>query len=90
MARKLKGKNVAKLKPEQKAKMEKTLERMDKVREEDTVRLRKKVEANIAAYEDRLKKVDAYIKDAEIKKMRIEGALFSLKELLTNATENKS
>jgi len=80
--RKLKGKNADKLKPEQKAKMEKTLERMDATREQDTVRLRTKIQANINEYVSRLKKIDEFIQDAEIKKMRIEGAVVALKELL--------
>ena len=86
--RKLKGKNAAKLKPEQKAKMEKTLERMDKTREQDSIRLRTKIESNIKEYVARLKKIDEFIQDAEIKKLRIEGAIVSLRELLN--PENKA
>jgi len=88
--RKLKGKNAAKLKPEQLSKMNKTLDRMEKGREEDTVRLRKKIEDNIKAYENKLQQAEAYLKDIQAKKMRIEGALYSLKELLKNDSPNKS
>lgn len=88
--RKLKGTNVDKLKPEQKAKMEKTLERMDKIVNEDSVRLRTKAETSIKDYENRLRILTQQIEDAKIKKLRIEGAIYSLKELLTNDSEAKS
>ena len=95
--RKLKGKNVENIKPEQKEKMKKTLQRMDKVREEDNQVLRSKINQNIKEYKERLKRADinitnirANLKQAEDVKLRIEGAIFSLEEILNNDSESKS
>lgn len=97
MARKLKGKNAEKLKGSKKEKMEKTLKRMDKVRKEDTIRLRIRIEEKIKSHEVEIVKAAGYreslnkkiesIKEMELK---LEGAVISLKEILNNAIETES
>jgi len=91
---KLKGKNSKKLKGNTKAKMEKTLKKMEETRKNDTINLRaqidKKIEVLIAErekatnYKDTLNK-----KIIEIDKMslRIDGAIVALKELVQNDTD---
>lgn len=97
MARKLKGKNAERLKGDNKEKMEKTRKRMDKLREEDDIRLRHKLEQKVKALEAevakanaieiQLKKKQEYLRDA---KLKLEGAIISLKEVLNNDSETKA
>ena len=78
----LKGKNVKNLKPEQKKKMEDTLERMDKTREEDTKRLRHIIQDKIKIHEVEVEKAITFIKQMQVMKLKNEGAIISLKEIL--------
>lgn len=93
----LKGKNVKRLKPEQKKKMEETLERMNKTRDKDTRRLRVKIEEAIKASIEEVKKADNYIaaltskiQETQNMKLRNEGVIISLGEILKNDTEDKN
>lgn len=95
--RKLKGKNSKNLPPKKKKKMEETLERMDKIREEDNVILRKAIESKIRFCSGELKKADDYIATLKSKiqetqnmRMRNEGAILSLGEILENDIANKN
>lgn len=97
MARKLKGKNAEKLKLKQRKKMEKTLERMDKIREDDNIRLRTKIEEKVKAHEAEIVKAKGYIESLNKKiesikdmKLKLEGAIISLQEILNNASETES
>ena len=95
--RKLKGKNVERLKPKQKAKMEKTLKRMDNAREQDNVILRKAIEEKIRFSHGEIKKADEHITLLKQKiqetfnmKIRNEGAILSLGEILKNDTQGNN
>lgn len=97
MARKLKGKNVAKLKVDKKKKMEKTLKRMDEVRKEDSMRLRTQIEEKIKIHKEDIVKADGYMESLNKKidsmkdmKLKLEGAIISLQEILNNASETKT
>ncbi len=79
---KLKGKSVKRLKPEQKKKMEETLERMDKTREEDTKRLRHIIQDKIKIHKVEVQKAVTFIKKMQDMKLRNEGAIISLQEIL--------
>jgi len=92
--RKLKGKNAEKINLEKKDKMEKTLARMDKVREEDSINLRNAIEAKIIQHEGELKATEQVIESYNLKKqeatkvkLKLEGAIISLKEILNNDIE---
>jgi hypothetical protein len=99
MAKQLKGKNAEKLKGKKKDKMKKTLKRMDKVRKDDGIRIRTLIEEKIKFHKADIVKADNFIKDSTQKiesvkaaKLKIEGALISLQEILNNANvaESKS
>ena len=95
--RKLKGKNSKKLKPEKKKKMEKTLKRMDKIRNDDSIRLRTKIEERIKLHQVEVLKADNFIRESnqkiesvKVAKLRLEGAIISLQEVLKNDTESNA
>lgn len=97
MARKLKGTNVARLKKGQKQKMQKTLNRMDKSRKDDSLRLKTKIEIAIEKHTQEIVKLHGYAKSLNDKlesvkdmKLKLEGAIISLKDILNNDTESKS
>ena len=97
MAKKLRGKNAERLKNPQKNKMEKTLKRMEKSRKEDSVRLRTKIEQQIIKHKADILKADVFIKEenkkietVRVMKLKLEGAIISLQEILINDTESKS
>ena len=97
MARKLKGKNVARLKKDTKKKMEKTLKRMDKIREKDSIRLRTAIESKIKLHQTDIIKADDFIdtsskkiESIKVMKLKLEGAVISLQEILNNATKTES
>lgn len=92
--RKLKGKNVGKLKPEQKEKLEKTLKRMDEAREQDSKRLRDLIKEKIETHKKEVQIANTYIDTTNKKirevievKLRNEGAILSLGEILKNASK---
>lgn len=97
LKRKLKGKNVARLKKDDRKKREKTLKRMDKIRNDDSIRLRTKIENKIKFHQAEVLQADNFIKEqsqkiesVRIAKLRIEGALISLKDILNNANDAAS
>jgi len=97
MARKLKGKNAEKLKGDKKKKMQKTLKRMDNNREIDNTRLRTKIELQIDKHKADIEKADSYIEESnqkvetvKVMKLKLEGAVISLKEILNNDTESNT
>ena len=97
MARELKGTNSKKLKGKKKDKMVKTLKRMDKNREDDNTRLRHKLQEQISKHKADVVKADNFIKESNqklysfrISKFKIEGAIISLQEILSNETEPDS
>lgn len=97
MARKLKGKNAEKLKGNNKEKMEKTLKRMDKTRKDDSIRIRTLIEEKIKIHQEDMIKADNFIKESTQKiesvrtaKLKIEGALISLQDILNNANATES
>ena len=86
---KLKGKLVEKLKPEVKAKMTKTLERMTQIRESDTIRLRQQITEKLKwLVEERQKGILAQkqhtqqIVDLDKQLLQIEGAILVLESLV--------
>jgi len=92
---KLKGVNVKKLPADKKKKMEETLKRMEQIRLEDTIRLRRVAEENIKTYKERIDKVtkrkqqlQEEFNELTILEYKLEGALIALSKLLntTNAT----
>ena len=97
MAKKLKGVNAKRLKNPQKKKMEKTLKRMDKIRNDDSIRLRTKIEERIKFHQAEVLKADNFIRETsqkiesvKVAKLRIEGAIISLQEVLKNDTESNT
>ena len=97
MAKKLRGKNAERLKNPQKKKMEKTLKRMDKIREEDNTRLRTKIKEQINKHKVDVAKADGFILEenkkietVKVMKLKLEGAIISLQEVLNNDTESNT
>jgi len=95
MARKLKGKNAEKIKTDKKEKMEKTLKRMDDVREKDNVNIRDLITKKLAAYAQEREKAAQYItklkgqiQQLEVQKLKIDGALISLNEVLKESSKD--
>jgi hypothetical protein len=91
---KLKGKNAARLKKEDKAIKEKTLKRMDKIRNDDSIRLRHKIQEQLSKHKAEVLKADNFIKEQsqkiesiKVAKLRLEGAIISLQEILNNEIE---
>ena len=94
---KLKGKNVARLSKNEKSKREKTLKRMNKSRKDDSNRLRTKIEERIKFHQAEVLKADNFIRESsqkiesvKVAKLRIEGAIISLQEVLKNDTESNA
>ena len=94
---KLKGKNVARLSKNEKSKREKTLKRMNKIRKDDSIRLRTKIEERIKFHQAEVLKADNFIRESsqkiesvKVAKLRIEGAIISLQEILKNDTESNT
>lgn len=97
MAKKLKGVNAKRLKNPQKKKMEKTLKRMDKIRNDDSIRLRTKIEEQINKHKVDVAKADGFILEenkkietVKVMKLKLEGAIISLQEVLNNDTESNT
>lgn len=97
MAKQLRGKNAERLKGVTKEKMEKTLKRMDKSREEDSIRLRTKIENQINKHKADVAKADGFILEenkkietVKVMKLKLEGAIISLQEVLNNDTESNA
>ena len=97
MAKKLRGKNAERLKKPQKKKMEKTLKRMNKIRKDDSIRLRTKIEERIKFHQAEVLKADNFIRESnqkiesvKVAKLRLEGAIISLQEILKNDTESNA
>ena len=97
LKRKLKGKNVARLKKEDRQKKEKTLKRMDKIRNDDSIRLRTKIEEQINKHKVDIGKADVFILEenkkvetVKVMKLKLEGAIISLQEVLNNDTESNT
>ncbi len=97
LKRKLKGKNAARLKKEDRERKERTLKRMDKIRNDDSVRLRTKIEEKIKFHQAEALQADNFIREqsqkiesVRIAKLRIEGAIISLKDILNNANDATS
>lgn len=95
MARKLKGKATEKLKSDKKEKMEKTLKRMDVVREIDNVNIRDLITKKLSEYAKEREKADQYIikfkgqvQQLEAQKLKIDGALISLNEVLKESSKD--
>lgn len=93
--RELKGTNAKRLKGDTKVKMEKTLERMDKIRNDDSIRLRTRIEEQINKHKADVAKADGFILEenkkietVKIMKLKLEGAIISLQEVLNNDTES--
>ena len=94
---KLKGKNVARLKKDEREKREKTLKRMDKGKNDDSIRLRTKIEQQISKHKADILKADGFIQEenkkietVRVMKLKLEGAIISLKEILNNDTESNT
>lgn len=95
--RKLKGKNSENIKDEKKVKMEKTLERMDKVRENDNENLRDSITQRLKWINEQktkgLELIEKYKKEIEMLKVKIyklQGAEVTLMEILKPEKENNS
>lgn len=91
---KLKGKNSEKIKPAKKQKMEKTLKRMEETRKKDTDNLRAritgKIEYLVAERQKAIEAIEKYKKniiELEGLGLKIDGALVTLKELVSNDTD---
>lgn len=89
MSMKLTGTNVKKLPQKTRKKMEKTLERMEQTRNEDSVRMRQKAEEALKYYNENMVKANQVektlllqLEDIRVKKMRTEGAIVALQRLL--------
>lgn len=86
---KLKGKNVEKIPSSKKKKMEKTLKKMEETRVKDSINMRVLVNGKLEHLNEEDKKLISLIKIYEDKliefknlKLKIEGAIISLKEIL--------
>lgn len=93
---KLKGEVVKKIPKEKKEKMEKTLERMNKVREEDSMFLRDKLNEKLKWLEEQRQKGTEAIKKIDLQQqtllqqkqslttqiLKIDGAILTLKDIL--------
>jgi len=86
---KLKGNNAKRLRPEQKKKMEETLDRMQKTRETDSKNLRTTIEAKLKwAEAEKAKGINA-LENIQKQILKINGAILVLKELLAPKKEEK-
>ncbi|MHA1754546.1 MAG: hypothetical protein ACTSYR_03405 [Candidatus Odinarchaeia archaeon] len=88
---KLKGKNSKKLKDEDRKKKEKTLKRMEETRAIDSSNLRAQINKKIEVLVGEKKKATTHIENFKDKiieleelSLRIDGALVTLKELVSN------
>ena len=100
---KLKGKNSKKIPKEQKKKMEKTLKRMKKVREDDSMYLRDEMQKKLMWLNaerqkgvNGVKAIDAQKANLENQKqtlikqiLKIDGAIITLKDILDPKKESK-
>jgi hypothetical protein len=93
---KLKGNASKKLKPKQKVKMEKTLEKMQKVRKDDSIHLREIIKDKLEwAKQERTKAIQTInkhqetINDLKAQLLKIEGAILCLNDILNPEPEEK-
>ena len=92
----LKGKVVDRLKPEVKAKMTKTLERMTQIREADTIRLRQQITEKLKwLFEERQRGLTArqqhtqQIEELDRQLLRLDGAVLVLESLVLDNQKKK-
>jgi ABC-type transporter Mla subunit MlaD len=89
----LKGKSAKKIPAAKKTKMDKTLKRMEETRQKDSTALRTVITNKLVVLKGEEKKAEEAIqatkkktKDLEDLKLKIEGAIISLQEVLQNET----
>lgn len=86
---KLKGRNAARIKPKKKVKMQKTLNKMQKVRKEDSLNLRDIAEGKLKwAIEERERGLSAN-KKIQIQIHKLDGIITVLEEILGKNIEEK-
>ena len=93
---KLKGQNASRQKPETKKKMEKTLAKMQKSREDDSRNLRDIVESKLKWANDerekRVKNIETLQKNLhqlQLQVVKLDGVILAYNELLGKKEENK-
>jgi len=87
----LQGKSLKKIPAKKKKKLKKTLAYMEKNRKEDTIQLRQKITQQTTFLKEQIEnsrileeKLRGQLRELEMKKLRIEGALTALTHLLTS------
>ena len=86
---KLKGKNIKRLKPNQRAKMEKTLKSMEENRKKDSRNLRDIIESKLKWAKQEKQKGINLIKTTQIQIYKLDGIILAFEDLLYPKKENK-
>jgi len=86
----LKGEVVKKLKPEKKKKMEETLKRMEKIRDDDAKKLRYTIKEKLDWAIEEQKKGIKNIQENQVQVQRLQGIIIVLTELLEKPKDDST
>lgn len=86
---KLRGKNSNKIPENKKEKMEKTIEKMQEIRKEDSVYLRDLLNQKLTWAIEEKQKAQTNIEKLKIQAHRLEGAIIFIKDILSEREEKE-